>query len=373
MNQIEYSSNTRFEFFYESDVRDAVLYKKSGSVSWLLSRGRKTEVDYLGGTYGKTCTFIPCTMQEAFDHIYHTNPKIIKPKALTINAGDKIFFANSTFPSLLLGRLDVDLKRTTKPDNADKIVSDCDMSENDIFHNVVLIDPNKFVLTRLSWQGKGETINTFSSVVTKTIDLFNQMGYNVSLYVCISKQGYEVYQALQTHSAKLISTTDFTKYIVSQLPQMQPDEVNNIAYMLKSQDQATVSTALGTLQYYNFAEHMPQILEALMTTQCYDLPNNREATYLYSLFGLDRGSLYAVRNCGVKRQIQFFMDCLNKFVVTPSMSVKQKVYTSLRALLYDKIANDYKDELSRLDVSLSLTPNDENRTTNSSAETVEGA
>ena len=370
MNQLEYDSCTRFNYFYEGDIRDALLRNKGAS--WLTSRVRATDIQYLGGTYGKTCTFVPCTIQEAYSLLYQKANPAVKPKSLTINAGDKLFFAHSKFPSLLLGRLDVNLKRTTKPDTADKIVSDCNLSRNDVFNHVVLIDPIKTTLTRLSWYTSSETLNTFTSDVNSIIKLLQQIGYNMQLYVCVSKQGYETYQTLQTYSSKVISTTDLTKYIISQLPKMQPSEVDNITYMLKSQDASTVGTALGTLQYYNFADYIPQILEAIISTQCYDLPTNREATYIYSLFGLDRGDFYNMRNCGIKRQIQFFMDCLNKFVVSPSMTVKQKVYTSLRSLLYDKISNDYKDELKRLDVSLSLTPNDENRTADSSTEKVEG-
>ena len=204
MNELEYNSRTQFTYFYDGDVRDACF--RTNGHTWLTSRTRKTDIEYMCGNYGKTCNFVPITISDAYNHIYAKQATpCVKPNTLTINKGDKIFFANSKFPSLLLGRLDVDLKRTTKPDTADKIVSDCNLTKQDVFHNVMLIDPVKQALTRVSWYTSSETLNTFTSYINKAVKMFSTMGYNMQLYVCISKQAYDTYQTLQTYSAKIIS------------------------------------------------------------------------------------------------------------------------------------------------------------------------
>ena len=66
------------------------------------------------------------------------------------------------------------------------------------------------------------------------------------------------------------------------------------------------------------------------------------------------------------------MDSFNKFAVTPNMTVKDKVYTVMRSILFDEIGEKYKEEFERLDVTLKLIPNDENGETNVSSSKVEG-
>jgi hypothetical protein len=194
--------------------------------------------------------------------------------------------------------------------------------------------------------------------------------FNLKLY-CNITSAYEIYQLYNKYPTKFIHTKDLTKFIIPQLPVLQETECNNICYMLKSQDKATVSTGLGTLQYYNFIDRGIDLLGALLSTGCYDLPNNREAEYIYSIFGCNRNKITYAKNYGVKDKIKFFMDTLNQFIVQPSMSVRDKVYTILRSDLFERISKEYKDEFERLNITLTLTPNDENREATISPQKVE--
>lgn len=321
------------------------------------------------GSYNGEGSFIETTPGEIYD-VLHTN--IFPSKTAQIQPKSKIFFSDSTFPSLLLGRLGLDLKRTTKADNADVIVSDCNFTASDCFQCFFLFDLSKKIFLNISIK-HGETKQNFENKVNNIIQVMNtNFKTDLKLYSQVSKEKFDMYDAYNQHSSKFIKTSDFEKYIISQLPVLQQQECDNICYMLKSQDSQTISTALGTLQYYNFFDCGVDILGALISTKCYSLPDNREAEYIYSLLGTSKGNLTDARSYRVRRQIQFFMNTMNKFIISPSMSVKQKVLNVLRQNLFDQISEDYKDELERLDVTLNLNPNDKNGEADASSSKVEG-
>ena len=305
---------------------------------------------------------------EIYD-IYHSNFKI-KSAQYTLSGNDKIYFKDSTFPSLLLGRLNTNIKRTTKSDNADIIVTDCNLSINSCFYAPSLIDVQNKIIIDIPLNGtKSEYVAKVLSI-TKTFK--NVYGYNLKTYLGIHPDNYELYELYQQHPNKFVSTNDFAKQIVNTLPVLSDAEASNILYMLKSQDKSTVGLALGTLQYYNFFEYGLDIVSALITSNCFELPNNREAEYIYFLLGVDKSIIATARNYTIKSRINFYMEVLNKFVISPSDTVKEKVYTILRSDLYNQITKEYRTEFDRLQVTLALTPNDTNRETTSSSQEMEG-
>lgn len=325
--------------------------------------------DFYG--YSDKYTMCDITPEELYD-VYHNNFSIKSSTVVPVSK-NKIFFCDSTFPSLLLGRLGTDLSRTTKVDTADIIVSDCNITYRDIFHNICLLDlNNKINFGNLSLD-RNETKVQFVDKINKIIQIAkSNFNYDLKFYCSVTAGNLDIYEAYKKYSSKFISTKDFIKYVISQLPILGEDECNNICYMLKSSDKSTVSTALGTLQYYNFFESGIDLLNALSSSSCYDLPNNREAEYIYYLFGLNRSNIIDSKGYRIRRKIQFLMDALNKFIITPSMSVKEKVVAVLRQSLFDQICNDYKEEFDRLDVTLNLIPNDKNGETAVSSSEMEG-
>ena len=372
MNRITVKGNTNFKCYYESRILDAMytkdISKQKKCIEQWMNPGQQLRYCIHGSD--SDFDFIEHTPEDLYD-IFNVSGNVIKSSG-QISTGNKIYFSNSTFPSLLLGRLDIKLKRTTKSDSADKIVSDCKITIRDCYRQPILLDLNNHVVIRCDIeynQSKKNYVGKVNFIKNIMKSLYN---YNLELYSSIYKDNYDEYQLYLKDPSKFISTTDFTKYAISQLPILQEDEANNIIYMLKSQDKPTVSTALGTLQYYNFFNYGIDILSALITTSCTDLPDNREAEYIYSLLSTSKGILRDARHYGVQRKIQFFMDSFNKFAVTPNMTVKDKVYTVMRSILFDEIGEKYKEEFERLDVTLKLIPNDENGETNVSSSEVEG-
>jgi len=376
MNRIEINSNTQFKKYYSRYIVERSKYSFIKSDADL-KRGLTDEsdtrtlyYDIYGGS--EKYTFIETIPTNAYD-ILTSNNNLIKPSSIKISNKDKIFFSNSKFPSLLLGRLGLDLKRTTKADSADVIVSDCNLKTHDCFHKLFLFDLDKKVrmdtIDVRYRESKADFVKRINLILQTMKSFFN---YDLKLYIQIIPSNLDEYELYNQYSSKFITTSDFTRHVVSQLPILQQEECNNICYMLKSQDKSTVSTALGTLQYYNFFECGIDLLGALTSTNCYDLPINREAEYIYSLLGVNKSIISEAKNYRIKRKIQFLMDSLNKFIITPTMSTREKVINVLRQSLFDQIYGDYKDEFDRLDVTLNLTPNDKNGETNASSSKMEG-
>lgn len=366
MSLIELTAGCTVDFFYQEDVI-------SGSGKRLKDQMCQTTLCNLaGGIYGASVVYVVeiTDCNKAFD--LQKLQKVISISNTTINKNDKIFFGDSSFPSLLLGRLNLDVKRTTKPDIADRIILDRDIPGSNIFHRLFLFDEanNIGVCADPLWR---EDKVSYGIRINKIIStLKSYFNYNMKLYCSVKADNYKLYEIYQKFPNKFTSTIELSKYVHNQLPMIKEDEYSGISDMLKSQDKATVSLGLGMLQYYNFFDFGINIVSDLTTGLCLDLPSNRESEYIYFLLGTNRSLLYDSRHYGITRKINFLMDCLNKFAVTPSMSVKEKVYTTLRGELFNDISEKYHSEFERLNVTLSLTPNDEIGETDASSSEVEG-
>lgn len=376
MNIIQYPAYTKFT---EYDSNLIVKYKDKSTtefkkLSSSYSRfGDIFPLDSVIGNYqSKTISLTECTATDAYNYIKQ-KPVIFTPTTKTISSGNKISFADSTFPSLLLGRLNIGIKRTTNHDVADIIVSDCTMNTHDCFDTPVLLDEvNKVAIPMQIWWS--EDIKSYIAraniVQQKLKEVYN---YKFKFYCTVKTSNIDLYNVAQKHSSKIISTRAFTTYVISKLPQLGQTEASNICDMLKAKDPDIVSMALGMLQYHNFYEYGPEILTALGTSLCVDLPTNRDALYIYKLLNVTKNQLHDFHHYGIKNKIDFIMNSLNNFVVAPSMTVKEKVYTVLRSDLFNKIVEEYDDSFKRLKVTLQLTPYDENGTADTSSQKVEGA
>lgn len=371
MNNIKLKGSEKFTKYdsiyitnpqYTTHALKDILIKTSGS----------THIYYEFSGPSNNVTLHEMPADEIYDIFIDLNRRIITPKTLPIKAKDKIFFADSKFPSLLLSRLNVDVKRTTKADDANVIVSDCTLSYNDIYQKFRLIDPDKKVITNVYIDYK-DTKTTFIAKVNLIISQMNKLfGVNLKPYVRITESNFDTYEIYQKHSAKFIRTEDFIKYIIPQLPKLNQTECDNVCYMLKSQNEETVSLALSTLVYYNIFDNGIDILSALINSKCLELPSNRDSNYIYLLLGQQLSTIKLARHYSIRSKLSFYMNAINKFLISPSMSVKEKVITCLRRDLYNVIVDNYKEELNRLNVTLKFETNDENGETNASSSEVEG-
>ena len=367
MNITEITSQTNFYYIYDFDLPS---YKDFNDI---ISKCRKIGAcGVSGASWGNKSYFVE--LDPAFAYDQNTlNPVLVKVSQNAVAKDDKIFFADSTFPSLLLGRLNVGVKRTTKANTADKIIMDNGLYAHEIFHRLQLIDFDKAVVIECTPSYR-ESQQQYISKVNKLINLGqSKFGVNFKLYASVILSTYEIYDTCSKYPSKVTSTKELTKYVISNLPKIKEEECENICYMLKSQDEATVKLGLGTLQYYNFIDYGLEVINSLANTKSYQLPDNRDAEYIYSVLGVSKNQLYALRHYSTTRKINFLMDCFNHFVISPSMTVKEKAYTTLRAALFNDIVEHYKNDLDRLKITLSFTPNDQNGETNASPEAVEGA
>ena len=173
------------------------------------------------------------TIDEAYSlyNYQDRSNEFIKSQA-KISKGNKVFFCDSSFPSLLLGRLDTDVKRTTNVKNADIIVSDCSIKLSNCFKQLYLIDIKKQKLIGTVTPEYNEKLATFKTRIAAIITEFNRLlNADLKLYGTITPNNYEIYQLYNANSSKFIKTSDFVKYVISQLPKLQEDECNNICYI----------------------------------------------------------------------------------------------------------------------------------------------
>lgn len=371
MNSIKLKGSEKFTK-YDSGYITNSQYTTHALKDILIRTSNDMRISYGFSGISNNITLYEMPADEIYDIFIDLNRRIITPKTLPIKAKDKIFFADSKFPSLLLSRLNVDVKRTTKADDANVIVSDCTLSYNDIYQTFRLIDPDKKVITNVYIDYK-DTKATFIAKVNLIISQMNKLfGVNLKLYARITESNFDTYEIYQKHSTKFIRTEDFIKYIIPQLPKLNQTECDKVCYMLKSQDEETVSLALSTLVYHNIFDNGIDILSALINSKCLELPSNRDSNYIYLLLGQQLSTIKSARHYSVRSKLSFYMNAINKFLIIPSMSVKEKVIACLRRDLYNVIVNNYKEELNRLNVTLKFETNDEDGETNNSSSEVEG-
>ena len=262
----------------------------------------------------------------------------------------KVAFYGSSFPSLLLGRLNVDIKRTTNVDSADYLVVDS-FNEYPSFRPIVLVGMDKndnCVIYSFGWQ-EDETVipsDLYKYFPGYTFQWASSCSINRQVFMDVIKQ----------HSNKCINTQTFIKHVYSSVAKPNDEEdVKSLISMLTSKDQ---DLGFNTLVYYNFFDYLPNIYQALInnTNNRSNLSNNASAKFVYYILNTSSSQINDLINSDTTKR-------LNKLG-----ALKQNSFMTNQALInLQKILNDqvgieinstFKDALDAINAHVVIVTND---------------
>jgi hypothetical protein len=258
----------------------------------------------------------------------------------------KVAFYGSSFPSLLLGRLNVDIKRTTNLDNADYLVVDS-LNEYPSSSPIVLIGTDKndnCVLYYFGWQEDQTVIPAGLQTYFPgyTFQWASSCSINRQVFMDVTKQ----------HSNKCINTQTLVKHVYSSVTKPSDEEdVKSLISMLTSQDQ---DLGFNTLVYYNFFDYLPNIYQALLNKGVES--SNSSAKFVYYILNTSSSQINDLRASSTTRR-------LNKLG-----ALKQNSFMTNQALInLQKILNDqvgieinstFKDALDAINAHVVIVTND---------------
>lgn len=262
----------------------------------------------------------------------------------------KVAFYSSSFPSLLLGRINVDIKRTTNIDNADYLVMDS-LNEYPSSRPIVLVGLDKndnCVLYYFGWKED-------QTVIPPDLQTYFP-GYTFQWASSCSINRQAFIDTIKQHSNKCISTQALVKHVYSSVAKPSGEEdIKSLISMLTSKDQ---DLGFNTLVYYNFFDYLPNIYQALInnTNNRSDLSNNASAKFVYYILNTSSRQINDLIISSTTRR-------LNKLG-----ALKQNSFMTNQALInLQKILNDqvgieinstFKDALDAINAHVVIVTND---------------
>lgn len=262
----------------------------------------------------------------------------------------KVAFYGSSFPSLLLGRLNVDIKRTTSVDNADYLVVDS-FNEYPSSRDMMLVGLDKndnCVIYYFSWQEDKTKIPA---------DLYKYFpGYTFQWTSSCSVNRQVFMDVIKQHSNKCINTQTFIKYVYSSVAKPSDEEdVKSLISMITSKDQ---DLGFNTLVYYNFFDYLPNIYQALInnTNNRNNLSNNSSAKFVYYILNTSSSQINELINDSTTKR-------LNKLGALKQNSfMTNQALINLQKILNDQVGieinNTFKDALNAINAHVVIVTND---------------
>ena len=262
----------------------------------------------------------------------------------------KVAFYGSSFPSLLLGRLNVDIKRTTNVDSADYLIVDS-FNEYSSSRQMMLVGLDKndnCVIYSFGWQEDETKIPSNLQIYFPgyTFQWISSCSVNRQVFMDVIKQ----------HSNKCVSTQTFIKYIYSSVTKPSDEEdVKSLISMLTSKDQ---DLGFNTLVYYNFFDYLPNIYQALInnTNNRSNLSNNASAKFVYYILNTSSGQINDLINGSMTKR-------LNKLGALKQNSfMTNQALINLQKILNDQVGieinNTFKDALEAINAHVVIVTND---------------
>lgn len=228
-----------------------------------------------------------------------TYAETIDPKTDT-----KIYFFNSSFPSLLLNRLQsnhpdlINLKKVKNMSKADYVITDINTENNldllytlydktrkEYRHNIYICgykDGEIKYLYGYAYRENENKLDPSSNVVQKLIDYNNSKSFETKI-VCLSKSKAnleEIVQALE-NKTDLILTSNFIKPLNNLLPSLSNKDKKEILNMVSSTDEESKKLGISLLSYYNLTENLFTLYDVVRS--CIDYPNVLINYYKYIL------------------------------------------------------------------------------------------
>lgn len=173
----------------------------------------------------------------------------------TICPGSKIYFAPDSYISpLYLSKLktyNIDIKRVLKPEKADIIVTSKYQNDRDYYF-----------LTSKYNNDRRVSYNFYSNDEKNAKEQLEQI-FQIPFYYAIKASSARIaqkYYLMHQYPDKIVHDMDFIKYVFQFFPVIDDATFTNALDMLKSTDKNTRDIGTNCLQYYNFGNHIYDLI-----------------------------------------------------------------------------------------------------------------
>ena len=257
----------------------------------------------------------------------------------------KVAFYGSSFPSLLLGRLGGDVKRTTNAVTADYIITDS-FQEYQSHQSTLLVGLDKndnCVLYSFGWN---EDETKIPSDLSKHFP-----GYTFQWICTCSVQRQAFMDVVYQDPTKFIQTSTFVKHVYSSVAIPDEEEMKSLISMITSKDQ---DLGFNTLVYYNFFDYLPNIYQALLNKGVES--NNSSAKFVYYILDTAFGSINGLKNGSVTQRLNELGALKqNTFMTNQALINLQKILNDQVGI---EINNTFKNALDAINAHVVIVTND---------------
>ena len=188
-----------------------------------------------------------------------------------ISPGSKIYFSPDSLVSpLYLSKLknyNIDIKRVVKPENADIIVT----SKFTILYDYL-------VLTSEYQNDRRFVFSLYSNTEAEKAKEQLEKVFGFPFYYGIKSSSARLaqkYNLTYQYPNKIIHDIDFIKYVFQFLPVIDDDTYVNVLDMLKHEDKSVRQVGANCLQYYNFGNHLFDLMDYYYNRQRFCVPDSQ--------------------------------------------------------------------------------------------------
>lgn len=190
--------------------------------------------------------------------------KNLPPATGTIRSGCKVYFSPDCLVSpLYLSKLkdyNVDIKRVIKPDKADVIVTSNISPYSDRIHITSDYDDSDTrFLVRYWYDAPDEDLEKLKHYCAQPFY------FAMRATAKLAQKAMLMY----TYPDKIVYDQDFITYTSQFLPEIDDETFNNTLMMLNNSDEKVRNLAMTCLQYYNFSNHIYDLLIYFHTRERY--------------------------------------------------------------------------------------------------------
>ena len=257
----------------------------------------------------------------------------------------KVAFYGSSFPSLLLGRLGSDVKRTTNAATADYIITDSfqEYKSNQSIMLVGLDKNDNCVLYSFGWS---EDETKIPSGLSKHFP-----GYTFQWACSCSVQRQAFMDVVYQDPTKFIKTSTFVKHVYSSVAIPDEEEMKSLISMMTSKDQ---DLGFNTLVYYNFFDYLPNIYQSLLNKGVES--NNSSAKFVYHILNTTFSNINGLKNGSTTQR-------LNELgALKQNTFMTNQALTNLQKILNDQVGieinNTFKNALEAINAHVVIVTND---------------
>jgi hypothetical protein len=273
-----------------------------------------------------------------------TGPKFVEATP-TWTKKTKVAFYGSSFPSLLLGRLGVDVKRTTNTITADYIITD-GFDEYRSYKSPILIGLNNTgdcVLYHFSY------LEDESKIPSSLQKYFPGFTFQHACTCSVQRQAFM--SVINQDPTKFVKTSTFVKYVYSSVATPDEEEMQSLISMLTSKDQ---DLGFNTLVYYNFFDYLPNIYQALLNKGVES--NNSSAKFVYYVLDTASGSINGLKNGSTTQRLNELGALKqNTFMTNQALQNLQKILNDQVGI---EINNTFKNALDAINAHVVIVTND---------------